>query len=688
MHNFPGNVKFNFSQLLTFIFTAKFIANMNKIFTAVFLILTGLESVAQQEADTTSILQKIYTLGEVNISATTDKSTIDAAEMQKYNAKDVSSALRTLPSLVISENGSRNESTIYLRGFDIRSVPVYMDGIPVYVPYDGYVDLARFTTSDVSKIDVAKGFSSMTYGANTIGGAINLVGMKPTQRLELSAKIGAMSGKGYETRINLGSNFGKVYIQTGLSLLQKQYIPLSANFDTTALEADHHRDNSYQKDIKGSVKIGYTPNATDEFSINYQYSHGSKGNPVYLGTDKNTKVRYWQWPYWNKQSLYYISRIKIGKKSDLKARAYYDQFKNEISSFDNNTYTTQNKPSSFNSLYNDYTLGGNLEYGSDWNDQNRLKVSLHVKNDNHSEHNEGEPVRHFADNTSSLGIEDVYKAGSKLSFIPGMSYNLRKSLRAEDYNSTDSTISNYPKNQNTAFNAQLATYYKISNAVNLNFNIAFKSRFATMKDRYSYRMGTAIPNPDLQSETALNLELGSTIEIADKLNFRPEFFYSHLFNTIQMVSNVEGDLSQMQNTGESVFKGIDLSLVCKPVTVLDIYAAYSYIQRKNISNPDILFTDVPDHKLFASIEYGIAQKMFLTLSGEYDSWRNNASDGTRVSPGFFVMNFQISYHFKNFITAEAGINNIFDRNYTIQEGYPEAGRNIYASLYFNLQKKQ
>ena len=101
-----------------------------------------------------------------------------------------------------------------------------------------------------------------------------------------------------------------------------------------------------------------------------------------------------------------------------------------------------------------------------------------------------------------------------------------------------------------------------------------------MKDRYSYRNGTALPNPDLKSETALNLELASTIELADKLNFRPELFYSRLNNTIQMVSNVQGDLSQMQNTGEAVFKGIDLSLVYQPVTVLNIYAAYSYISVK------------------------------------------------------------------------------------------------------------
>ena len=367
--------------------------------------------------------------------------------------------------------------------------------------------------------------------------------------------------------------------------------------------------------------------------------------------------------------------------------AYLDQFRNKLSSYDDNTYSTQNKGSSYNSYYDDYTLGGNLEFESDLNTKNYLRVSLHAKNDNHSEHNDDDPVQHFADNTWSLGVEDIYNPGNRLKFIPGMSYNLRKSLKAQDYNSDNNTISNYSKNQNDALNAQLASYYKISDTINLSLNIAYKSRFATMKDRYSYRNGSAIPNPDLQSETAINFELASTLELGDKLNFRPELFYSHLYNTIQMVSNVVEDLSQMQNTGESVFKGVDLSFIYQPVTVINLYATYSYIQRKNISNPDILFTDVPNHKLFASVDYIIAKKIFLTLSGEYDSERNNASDGTRVSPGFFVMNFQASYHFKKFITAEAGINNIFDRNYTIQEGYPEAGRNFYAAIYFDLQRR-
>ncbi|MCD0487794.1 TonB-dependent receptor [Pedobacter sp. MC2016-14] len=34
-------------------------------------------------------------------------------------------------------------------------------------------------------------------------------------------------------------------------------------------------------------------------------------------------------------------------------------------------------------------------------------------------------------------------------------------------------------------------------------------------------------------------------------------------------------------------------------------------------------------------------------------------------------------------TVEAGANNLFDRNYTLAQGYPEQGRNFFANLIFN-----
>ncbi len=659
---------------------------MKKIFTATIFISFALIINAQTAVDTTAINNKVYQLGEVTIIKTIDEESVRSDNMQKNNTNNVASSLKNLPSIILNNSGARNESSVYVRGFDIRSVPVFLDGIPVYIPYDGYVDLARFTTYDISKIDVSKGFSSMMYGANTLGGAINLISLKPTHKLEINSRAGMMSGDGYDAKLNIGNNLGKVYFQANFSYLKRDFIPLSANFDTTTLETNYKRDNSFHKDLKTSIKIGFTPNETDEYSINYIYSHGSKGNPVYLGSDENTRVRFWQWPYWDKQSIYFISAKAIGSKTYLKVRFYYDKFKNKLSSFDDNTYTSQDRRYAFNSFYDDYTLGGNAELTRELGSYNTLKISAHLKNDNHSEHNEGDDATHISDNTISFGLEDIFKPTERLTFIPGVSFNIRQSLKAEFYNPVDNVISEHPVNTNNALNAQLATYYRFSESILANFNIAYKNRFATMKDRYSYRIGRALPNPELKSERALNLELATTFSVGQKLSIRPELFYSRLSNTIQLVSYVQDDLSQMQNTGSSEFAGADLSIIYQPLENLRFYSVYSYIKRTNLSNPEILFIDVPKNKLFASAEYDIAKKLFLYLSGEVLSERINSSDGLRVSSGYAIANAQVSYRFAKYLSVEAGVNNLFDKNYTIEEGYPEAGQNFYMALNFNINR--
>jgi len=100
-------------------------------------------------------LTKVYKLGEVVVVANKNKEIISQDIMQKLNTPDVAKSIAILPSVVLVKTGARNESTVYLRGFDLKSVPVFVDGVPVYVPFDGYVDLARFTTPGLSKIEVS-----------------------------------------------------------------------------------------------------------------------------------------------------------------------------------------------------------------------------------------------------------------------------------------------------------------------------------------------------------------------------------------------------------------------------------------------------------------------------------------------------------------------------------------------------
>jgi len=419
-----------------------------------FIILTTFDAKSQKnEKQDTSITNKVFKLGEITITALHEKSIIKAEENEQFNRLDVARSLNLMPSITLNNYGARNEASVYLRGYDLRQVPVYIDGIPIYVPYDGNLDLARFTTFDLSEINISKGFSSILYGPNTLGGAINLITRKPKNKIEVTALAGAMSGDGYKGSVNIGTNLDKIYMQGGFSTLQQKYYPLSQQFDSVKTENGKARDNSYREDTKVSIKMGFTPNKHDEYAFSYIYQHGEKGNPVYTGNDPSIKVRYWQWPFWDKESVYFISKTTITDKNYVKTRLFYDKFKNQLNSFDDATYSTQTKPYAFQSFYNDETMGGAIEVGTELIPKNKLKLSFHLKSDKHSEHNLNEPIRHFQDNTFSFGVEDHFDWNNKLIIIPGISYNTRQSVKAEDYNATTKTISDFPNNQSEAFNA-------------------------------------------------------------------------------------------------------------------------------------------------------------------------------------------------------------------------------------------
>lgn len=635
---------------------------------------------AQQTASADSA--RVFSLGEVTVlgrRGVDSTNTAFSRQIEAFNRLDVGRALNVLPGVTLSSVGARNETMVYVRGFDLRQVPVFIDGIPVYVPYDGYVDLGRFTTFDLAEVNVAKGFSSVTYGPNTLGGAINLISRRPQKKLEFDGRAGLLSGQGHRLNLNLGSNLGRFYLQGSASQLKQETFPLSADFTPHPQEDGGNRENAYRNDKKYSLKVGFTPNATDEYTISYINQQGSKGTPSYVGSDSRQTTRFWQWPYWDKESWYFISKTALTTNSYVKVRLFYDKFKNLLSAFDNNTYTTQTRGSSFNSYYNDDTKGGSLEYGNRIGSSHTLKSSFHYKQDRHRENNAGEPVRTFIDQTLSVGAEDVWALSRKFSVVPGVSYNSRQSIRAENYESATKTITSFPGNNSDALNAQIGLFYSPTMQRQLSLTVAKKTRFATVKDRYSYRMGAAIPNPDLKAESALHLEAAYSDQIGKLLSVQASAFYSRLADAIQQVNNVQPGVYQFQNTGRAEFYGGDVSLKMPITSNVQAGAQYSYIHRENLSNPDLKFVDVPNHKLFVYAKASLLRRVFLIASAEYNSDRYSTSYGTQVG-GFMVANAKASVKLHRFVSLEGGVNNLFDRNYALAEGFPEPGRNYFANL--------
>ncbi len=629
----------------------------------------------------------IHELGEIQISALKPEELLLKEQALRENHFNLAQSLELLPSVNFRFSGSRNESEVIIKGFGIQSVPVLLDGVPVYLPYDGSIDLSRFKMIDFSKVQVTTGMTPMSYGYNTLGGAINLITASPRKPIELSVSTGIESSKGYHAGIQMGIKRKYFYVQASYFHHQRDDYNLSKRYELISDEEDGGtRENSAFSDAQYSFKLGFTPNARDQYVLSYSALDGEKGVSPYAGDDPQMRSRYWQWPVWKKQHLYYLGETWLSSHTELKTRLSYDQFDNTLQAFDNSAYDSQEFPYAFTSVYDDYNFGGALILTNRSLENQEFTFSVHSKFDHHREFNEGELPRDFSDRSLSTGLDYTYKLSSSWELVSGASYQLRDGLRAEELDAAGSSIVSMETGSNAAWNAQLALRYRFSDQSHLEAFVARKSRFATMKERYSYKLGIALPNPDLKSERATHYELNYAFRSGKAFRLATSLYYIQLTDALLLVDQVFDGLGQMQNTGLSEFYGGDISVQWQAFSFMMMNANYSYIRRNNLSNPDIFFTDVPVHTLRAEVDFMLMDELRISFVSELQSEAYSTSYGT-LNSAFQVYDLLLNYPFHPDFMLRTGVKNLFDANYSYVEGWPEQGRNWYMSLMYTFGRK-
>lgn len=633
-----------------------------------------------------------FELGTIIITGQRQVSTGDvlrASEIERHNRADLGEALNLLPGVSLSTN-SRNEKMIYVRGFDPRQVPVFIDGIPVYVPYDGYIDFGRFGTDDLASIQVAKGFSSVAYGANALGGAINLVTRQPSESLEGNLRLGDGSGDRQQASLNIGSRQAWGYIQAGLSHNKADSFPLSDDFKPTATEDGGQRNNAWYKDQKLSLKLALTPNDHDEYALSYIRQDGEKGQPP--STDP-ASARYWQWPYWDKESLYFISRTALSSQETLKLKIYEDRFGNEVRSFTDDSYTSlktsgRGSVGTGRSIYDDKTTGGSVELESRRLNNHTIKLVIHHKTDQHIETDANAAVgSRYKDRFLSVAVEDTIRLGERLRLSLGAA---RHQLKPVEVFNTGSAYSLPRKSE--ADNLQAGLFFDQSLNTRFYATLAKKTRLPTLKDRYSQRLGNYIENPNLQPETSVNYEIGYQGQpwatSLPALSLEASVFRSDIEDKIQAgyVATVGTSCSastrcQMRNIGEVRMSGLEISLRHPVTSWLEVATNYTGLKMENLSHPATRITDIPSHKL--TVEAVATPFDALEIVGfvEHNSKRWS-SDTVRID-GFTTANLKVRYRVTEGLALEGGVNNLTDKNYQLADGFPAAGRTGFINLRYD-----
>ena len=544
------------------------------------------------------LTDEITVIGEAYDADTTDN-TVTVEDVWTFNRNTLDEAVKLIPGVTSTLDGTarRNERGIYVRGFGRWQVPLAIDGIRIYLPADNRLDFNRFLTQDLAQIEVQKGYVSVLDGPGGMGGAINLVTRKPTESFEAEFRTGFSEGE-RDAYAMVGTRHDGFYVQGSASYLDRDYWRLSDDFVPTSMEDGGRRNGSDNRDSRFNVKVGFTPNDTDEYTLSHTAQTGEKGAPLHVyNNPPNPGNSFWRWPTWDIGNLYWLSSTQLGADDGvtLKTKLFYNTYENSLYAYDNATYTTQSLAGRFQSFYDDEGYGGSVEIGTSFGRSNTFGAAVHFRRDEHTEYNDNrptsplrniEPIQETNEDTWSVAVENTFTATDKLTVVAGLSHDANDLRKAQEFNAT-AGLFEYPTGGSSANNVQGAAYWAYATDRQLRGVISSRTRFPTIFERFSTRFGTAIPNPDLESEHAVNYEIGWSAQPSDGLNLSTALFYADVEDMIQTVVVAAGppQQTQTQNVGNGEFYGVELGVRARLSETWAVTANYTHLERTPSSTP-------------------------------------------------------------------------------------------------------
>ena len=484
------------------------------------------------------------------------------------------------------------------------------------------------------------------------------------------------------------------YVQGSLALSDRDSWSLSSNYEPAAssLQQSGERLSSDTEDWRANVKVGFTPNATNEYTFNYTRQSGEKGAPLNIYNNPPVPPNsYWRWPWWDVQNTSVLTTTQLGTASYVKAKAYYNTFSNALDAFDDATYTTQSANGRFHSPYDDHAYGTSIEFGTTPVAANTVKAAFHHRTDVHTEQqtsrpthptlSSSEPEQEQSQYTWSLAIEDTFRLTPSIDIVGGLSYDKYEITKAEEFTPAAGLFEN-PRGGSDAVNWQTAVLWRHPGSGDWHASVSDRARFPVIFELYSTRFGTATPNPDLGPERATNVEVGWSRDFQGA-RLAAAVFYSDVRDLIQTVV-LPNNTTQTQNVGNGSFSGFELSVDAPVGSSVRAGGNYTFTHREitDALQPNLRPTGVPTNRAFLYATWRPIAPLRITPSLDLadDRWSdmNPAPAFPYVKTGAYTLiDLDATYTVARNLELGLGFKNLADDHYELSWGFPQSGRTFY-----------
>lgn len=562
-------------------------------------------------------------------------------------ANDLSDLLKTANVVNISDYGPGSLSMASIRGSSSGQVLVLVDGQRINDSRSGIVDLHNIPLTSVERIEIIRGGQSAMYGADAVGGIINIITKKPNKsQAKVWSSLGAYNSTSYG--LEASRKFSSV---SGLLAFSKTSFKSDFPFENKYGEK-MIRENaeSDARSLFGKLQWDVLPSASLKISGDHSYSE--RGDPGPIGqytpeAEKREKANNIKGTFEHNLNQWLLYKLTCHKRDAtmryMNPGGMYpsdDTHKTDNIGAEMQLYMLQDTPIP---LIWGFSLANDDVTSTALGDKERKTYSAYY----HQEFRKKLEENPFY--LSEIAAFPAFRWDYYSDFEAGLSPKI-------------GFLASFGEKRFASIKANLGRSYKAP----------------TLNDLYWPADAFATGNPDLKPERSKDFDMGLYFYL-NNARLGASVFKNSYSNRIQWTPGESGKWSP-QNLSDVNSEGVESEInfvlpLWNIPDFLQIGTNYTFVKAEDSLKRQLIYR--PKHSAGYTLRAG-NNKIWCQLQGLYQSERYYTVQNTKWLDSFMKHDFQVGLGRRFLNTANFGVifevKNIFDKKYLLVADYPLPGR--------------
>lgn len=574
---------------------------------------------------------------------------ITREEIEAKQERSLPRVLQDVPGLnVVQAGGAGAQTSVFIRGTNSNQTKVFVDGIDVSDPSSpvGAFDFAHLLTYGIERVEVLRGPQSALYGADAIGGVVNIITQSGKGPAQAAATI---EGGSFGTFNQFGLARGALERFTYAVDVEHLHVAATPVTPLGLLPPGRRRiDDAYGNRTFGA-KLGLTPADNLDLGLVARY----------IGT----ALRFTGSDFSAFPSVPAASQ-SIGDTQQVLARAQAHQ--TLLDGLVDHTialgYTDERRRDASPDLPPDHNHGGRIKL--DWQGNANLAA--------------GEVVTLGAEHQ----VDQIHDSPISAQLIDNAGFiQLQSSFGERLFDTISLRYDSYDRFGGKATYRLAPALLIPETGTKLKGTVGTGFKAPTLNELFvSLPAFNFFANPNLKPETSLGWDVGFEQTVPQQpASFGATYFHNAISNLI----TANATFTSNENIGRATTYGVESFAEYKPLERLALRADYTF----TIADDDLLHQELlrrPRHKASLNTRWQITEPASIwatvLFAGPWaDVNRAGTISGLRANT-YTIVNLAGSYQLGRGLTAFARIDNLFDRRYQNPTGFLRPGLSAFAGV--------